>query len=180
MRKLLFIALLISSAAAFATSHLIINGTGTATITFTAPTEYTNGDPLPASDLSGFVIFYNDESRFEADGTTIRPGCTASPPARTDAACYTFALDLTDGGTTSQVLTFQLSEDVTLYFAMTAYVRTGTALGDWCVYSSEVTKSFILEITDGRPPAAPTIESIDMTITCTTDNAMVTCTFNVQ
>lgn len=181
MRQIIFLALLLSSAAAFASNHLIINGTGTATITFTAPTEYTNGDPLPAADLDGFVIFYNDQSRFEPDGTTLRPPCTATPESsRTDPTCYPTALDLANGDATSQAITFQLSEDVTLHFAMTAYVRDGLAFGDWSVYSSEVTKSFILQIDDARPPGAPTIETIDMTITCTTNQAQVTCSFTVQ
>lgn len=181
MKRLIPLVLLLLGLPAFAQSNLIINGQGTATITFTAPTEYTNGDPLPPEDLSGFVIFYNDASRFESDGTTLRAGCTASPESsRTDSSCYPTAIDLADGSTTSQQLTFQLSEDVTLYFAMTAYVRQGLAFGDWSVYSGEVTKSFVLQVDDSRPPNAPVIESIDMTITCTTNLPQVTCSFTVQ
>lgn len=180
MKKLLTLILLLACGSALAQSNLIINGVGTATITFTAPTEYTNGDPLPPEDLDGFVIFYNDQSRFDAGTANLRPGCTANPASRTDPSCYPTALDLADGSTTSQSLTFQLSEDVTLYFAMTAYVRDGNAFGDWSTYSAEVSKSFVLQVDDARPPNAPTIESIDMTITCTTNQAQVTCSFTVQ
>ncbi len=161
--------------------NLIINGVGTATITWTAPTEYTNGDPLPLADIDGYVIFYNDQSRFESDGTTLRSGCTASPESsRTDPSCYPTAVDITAGGSSSQVLTFQLDQDVTLHFAMTAYVRGGNVFGDWSTYSPEVTKSFTLSVNDMRPPGSPVIESIDMTIECTTNQAQVTCSFTVQ
>jgi hypothetical protein len=183
MRKLteIFLIALLALPAFAQDPDLIINGQGTATITWSPPTEYTNGSPLPPADITGFVIFYHDASRFEADGTTLRSGCTASPESsRIDNSCYANTVDLTDGSSQSQQLTFQLDQDVTLYFAMTAYVRSGNTFGDWSTYSSEVSKSFTLEVTDGRPPQSPQIQSIDMTITCTTNQQLVTCTFNVQ
>lgn len=183
MKRFFLLLLLLASASAFAQvpPGLIINGTGTATISWTIPTEYTDGSPLPASDINGYVIFYHDQSRFEADGTTVRPVCSGTPQSsRADIDCYSNAIDLSDGSQVSQALTIQLSEDTTIYFTMTSWVRTGNVFGDWSAYSAEVTKSFVLEVTDGRAPLPPTIESIDMTITCTTNIAMVTCTFDVQ
>lgn len=175
-----FILLLLALPAHAQDPNLIINGVGTATITWTAPSEYTNGDPLPIADISGYVIFYNDQSRFDG-GANLRPPCTASPEtSRTDPTCYPTAIDLVDGQAASQVLTFQLDQDVTLYFAMTAYVRGGNVFGDWSTYSSEVSKSFTLSVNDMRPPGAPTIETIDMQIECTTNQAQVTCSFTVQ
>ncbi len=182
MRITSLLALMLFSITAFAQTPtgVIIDGSGTATITWTAPTEYTDGSPLPAADLKGFVIYYSSQSRFEAGGT-IRPGCSASPVSgRLDPDCYANSIDLPNGAQVSEPLTIPLDADTTIHFSMTSWVRSGNTFGDWSRYSSEVAKIFTLEVTDGRVPVDPTIESIDLTITCTTNMAMVTCSFNVQ
>ncbi len=181
MQQLLLILLLVISGTAFAQAPpgLIINGQGTATLTWTAPTEYEDGAPLALSDISGYVIFWADHSRFEADGS-FHIGCSERQTApRTNTDCYHNAIDLIDGTAVTEAFTLTLDQDVTIYFAMLTWIRTGGP-GDLSVYSLEVTKQFVLSIDNIGPPAEPVIQTIDMMITCTTNMATVTCTFDVQ
>lgn len=159
---------------------LIVNGEGIADLIWTAPTEYdvigTNPpQSLPITDIAGYVLFWHDASRFEFDGVTLRPGCAAKPVgSRNDASCYPNVVDITDGTATTRQLSFVLSTDVTLSFAIVAHTINGL----WSDYSNELDKTFTL-IVDSSP-GAPVLQSVDLVITCTTNLPNVTCDFVVQ
>ena len=175
MKRLLYLLLALPGLVCAQDPGLIINGEATATLTWTPPTEYEDGRALPPSDIAGYVIYWSEQSRFEADGVTLRPTCSEYPVGtRTDATCYQNVLDLTDGTATTELIILTLDQDVTLHFAAAAHVTNG----DWSAYSNEASKSFTLVLES--PPAAPVIQSIDMTIMCTTNLPNVTCSFDVQ
>ncbi len=158
---------------------LIINGEATVTLTWQPPTQYEDGTLIAPGDIGGYVIYWNDRSRFEADGVTLRPTCQDSPAGtRTDGSCYPNVVDLTDGDAATEQLVIQLDQDVTLYFAAVAWVRSGTTPGDWSRYSGEATRELVLSIV--APPDPPVIETLELAITCTTNLPTVTCTFTVQ
>ncbi len=173
MRILLILAALLS-ATCFAQTP-IINGEGTVTLSWMAPTEYIDGSPIPAGGLTGYEIFYGEQSRFDAGGTAFRPGCGAAPIGPGDVTCYAATVNV-GGGATSEPVTIQLTEDTQIFFALTA-----TAFNNlWSNYSNETDAQFILDITDNRVPGAPVIIDMTFTITCTTDTPNVTCEFTVQ
>lgn len=154
---------------------VIVNGQGTATLTWTPPTQYADATDIQPGELQGYVIFWNDASRFESDGVTLRPGCAAGPVgSRNDMSCYPSVLDITSGSSTTEVLTFDLSTDVTLSFAIVAH--TSNLL--WSDYSNESQKTFTLVI--DAAPGPPTLETVDITMTCTTNTPGVSCEFIVQ
>lgn len=169
-----FMAGLIVGKAASA-QELIISGEGTATLTWMAPTQYIDGRAIVPADLTGYVIFWNDQSRFELDGVTFRPGCAAGPVgSRNDTVCYPNVVDISDGTATTELLTFTVSTDVTLSFVIIAH----TVNGLWSDYSNELDKVFTLII--DSPPGAPILESVELLIICTTNLPDVTCDFVVQ
>lgn len=164
---------------AYAQDTPIINGQATVTLTWTPPTEYEDGTTLAASDITGYVIYYDTFSRFTAPGE-LRPGCTDQPQGtRTDASCYSNVIDLTDGSSSSEVVVLTVDQDTTFYFAATAHVLGGTVQDTWSKYSNEAEKTVTLQV-DTSPPAAPVITQIDMVVTCTTNLPNVTCSFTVQ
>lgn len=157
----------------------IIDGQATVTLTWEAPTQYEDGSALAATDITGYVIYYDTFSRFTSPGN-LRPGCTDTPQGtRTDAGCYSNVIDLTDGSNTSEVVVLTVDQDTTFYFAATAHVLGGTESGSWSKYSNEAEKTVVLVI-DTVPPAAPVITQVDMVISCTTNLPNVTCSFIVQ
>lgn len=158
-------------AGAVSAQGLIINGEATATITWTPPTEYepapgqTNGAPLAQSDILGYVLYWD---------TVSGVGRCSTYPAMILDPCYANALDLADGTISSSVITLQLNADTTMFFASAVYVA-GPLLSR---YSNEAVKQFTLVV--NMPPNAPVIETVDLTITCTTNDPNISCTFNVQ
>lgn len=154
---------------------VIINGEATATLQWTAPTQYEDGTALDPADIAGYVIFWSEGGRFLADGTTLRGGCTEQPEgSRNDAGCYPNVIDLSDGSSTGEQLTLSLDQDVTIFFAAVTHDTAGL----WSRYSNEAAKAFTLSVTQTEPNP-PVIQSVDMAITCTTNLPSVTCTFTV-
>ncbi len=152
----------------------IIDGEATVTLSWTAPTQYENGEPLPAIDLTGYVIYYDTEPR-ETSGV-FRQGCFDGPQdTRTDASCYGNVIDLTDGSATSRAVVLTVDQTTTFYFAAVAHV----ANGEWSRYSNEATKTVTLVI-DWPQPGPPTGVDVTFDIICTTNLPTVTCEFVVQ
>lgn len=161
---------------------LIINGSGQASITWTLPTTYVDGTTLDPAQRSGFVLFYGSGSRFSS-GTTPRPECldTSTPALQrprslTDAGCYPSRADIANGSVTSTQLTMSLTQATTIYFAAV----TRSANGSWSAYSNETAKRFVLNVNDLRMPSAPVLQSIGVSMTCTTSRPTeFTCSFQV-
>ena len=63
---------------------------------------------------------------------------------------------------------------MSVYFAVAAYDSGGLLSG----YSNEAVKTFTLEL--AAAPHAPVLQSVDITMTCVTDDPQVTCKFTVQ
>ncbi len=149
---------------------LIINGEATATITWQAPTDHEDGTALDPEDIAGYALYWG-----------IDPGagnCSDRPTPLLDP-CYGNALDLTDGTLTTTQLTFALNGETTLYFVGVAYVLGVDGDPLWSRYSNEISRRFVLSITQS-PPAAPVLIDIVMSVTCTTNRASVTCEFSVE
>lgn len=173
----MFAAGLVILLAAFAWSTVkaqavIIDGQGTATLSWVAPTEYEDGNPIAVTDLTGYVIYWSDQSRFTTGGT-LRPGCSELPVGtRTDSSCYANVIDIADGQATSEAITFSLNQTTTLYFAAVAHVSSG----EWSLYSNEAMQEFVL-VVDFPQPGPPTQLDLEISVTCTTDQPNVSCTF---
>ena len=150
---------------------LIVDGQLKLTVEWIAPTKYENGTDILAGDLTGYVIYWGTESRFLADGS-LRAGCMAVPQnGPVETTCYPNVLDLTDGTALSQAITLSANQDVTFHFAMTAY----TANGLWSAYSDEVPASFVMVLSSF--PGRPVIQSIQLEMSCTTNNELLRCEF---
>lgn len=141
-----------------------VSGTATVTLEWQAPTHKIDGTPL--EDLSGFVVFWGDAAR-DAEG------CTA-PSSLDDDACYAHAFDVADPDAASEGLTVTLDGPTELYFAMVAYRANGMISN----YSNEVSRVIELEI--DTPPEAPTLQDVQMQISCEHADDRVSCTFSVQ
>jgi len=161
MKRLLILLCLLLPFPSFA-QGLIINGEATATLTWTNPIENTDGTPL--TDLAGIVLYWDSISGVGR--------CSASPETKLDP-CYANAIDLNDDAVTSRSITLNLDADTTIYFAGAAYNSSDVL----SAYSNESEKIFTVAI--NAPPNPPVIQSIDMTIICTTNLPSVTCSFNV-
>lgn len=155
----------------------IIDGQGIATVTWRAPTQYTDNAPILPGDLKGYVIYWDLVSGV---------GRCFGPTVKMDG-CYGNAIDLPDGAASTTPLTLTLSGDTSVFFAITAYTEkpnlAGTPATQISAYSNEVEKIFTVEVIDTSPspdPGAPTLESVDIAITCTTDQEFLTCSFTVQ
>lgn len=170
MRFIAAIAALVAFGA-HAQPGVIINGTGTATLTWTRPTTNTDGTPLAASAITGYGVFFG-QSRFSS-GTTLRTGCTAAPTSLTSTTCYAGAAQIA-GTLQSSPVTLSLATSQTVYFALAAQ-RTGGAIS---AYSNEVARVFTLQV--NAPPNAPVLQDVQVTMNCTTNDAAVTCVFTVQ
>lgn len=152
---------------------LIINGQGTATLTWQRPTTNIDGAPLAAADITGYGVFFGPQSRFSS-GTTLRAGCAATPISLTSTTCYAGATQIAGGTTATAPITLQLSTSQTVYFALAAQ-KTGGGISP---YSNEASKIFELAV--DAPPNAPVLQNVAVSITCTTNDPQITCTFTVQ
>src|SRR5690606_5509726 len=97
MRILLAALALLCCASVFAQN---VTGTGTATLTWTPPTQYENGDPLRLSEIERYTIDWG----------------TASGE-------YTESLDVENGAVQSREIELTVTGPTTFYFAMTAWAR---------------------------------------------------------
>lgn len=157
-----------------ASAQLEVTGQGSATLTWVVPTEREDGQPLPITELSGYVIFYADQSRFLPDGTTLRTGCTERPSSTDDTSCYGVALNIVPGDLTTQTIFISVDQDTTLWFSMSAYDTDGRL----STYSNEASKTITLIL--DSPPDAPVIQSLEMIISCTTNDPNVECEFVIS
>ena len=155
----------------------IIDGQGIATVTWRVPTQYDDNTAIQPGDLKGYVIYWDLVSGV---------GRCIGPTDKMDG-CYANAIDLPDGAASTTPLTLTLSGDTSVFFAITAYTENPDAGGNPAtqvsVYSNEVEKIFTVEIIDTSPapePGPPTLESVDIAITCTTDQEFLSCIFHVQ
>ena len=149
---------------------LIINGQATATLTWQVPTQNEDGTVLDVADIAGYVLYWGD---------TPGPGNCGSYPETLLDSCYGNALDLPDGAMVTTPLTLALNGDITLYFAMVAYVVETDGKRVWSAYSNEIKRLFVLRISTVTP-APPVLIDITMSVICTTNQARVTCEFSVE
>lgn len=157
-----------------AKADMVVDGIGTAALKWTPPTTYVDGTPLEPADIAGYVVFWGEQSRFQADGSTLRMDCSNRPlNSRTDATCYPNVVDLTDGQATGRELTFQINKETTLYFSVAVHDTSH----DWSAYSNEISKPFVLSV--DSPPGAPVLESITLQISCKANLPDVKCLFEV-
>ncbi len=122
--------------------------TGSTTLSWQAPTENVDGSPL--TDLASYVIYFGRASRN-----------------------YTGNLAVTDGATTNWGFSIPVADenDDRWFFAMTA-IDGG---GNESAYSNEVIKQMVVEFTGDSTPREPVLLDVQMSMTCTTDNAFWTC-----
>lgn len=138
--------------AAFLTPALAqVSGTGTATLTWTPPTQYTNGDPLPLSEIERYTIYWG----------------TASGE-------YTESLDVENGAVQSREIELTVTGPTTFYFAMTAWAR-----GLESDLSNEASKTITLEF-DDFPPGVPQNVTVELSFSCETTEAGRTCRVVVE
>lgn len=173
MKRLLLLALLSAPIGAFA-QGVVINGQGTATLSWTRPTTNTDGSPLAQADITAYGVFFGPQSRFSS-GTTLRSGCTATPPALTSTTCYAGAVQIAGGATQGAPVTLTgITSNTRIYFAVAAQ-RTG---GQISAYSNEAFKDFV--VTVNAPPSAPVLQDVNVTVTCTTNDPQITCSITVE
>lgn len=125
-------------------------GTGTADLSWDRPTAFTNGDELNAEDIEHYTVYWGTESRV-----------------------YTNMMEV-GSDSEGSTLEFDLTEPVTMYFAVTA-----TARGLESDYSNEASKVIELEF-DESEPNAPTNLEAEIQLTCETDEGGVSCQFVVR
>lgn len=162
---------LVSLSALAQPNDLIINGVGTAQLSWTLPTSNTDGSPLPAADIANVGVFYG-QSRFSS-GTTLRNGCAAAPTSLSSTLCYAGARTI--GGTqVGTQIELELSQAQTVAFA----VAVLDVRGKISAYSNEATKTFRLVLES--PPNAPVLNSVNVSMTCSTNYPEVTCSLTVE
>ena len=147
---------------------VIINGQGTATLTWQRPTMNTDGSALAASEITSYGVFMGPQSRFSS-GTTLRAGCTATPASLSSTACYSGASTIVGTLLTTPV-TIALTQNARIHFALAA-MKTGGAIS---AYSNEAFKDFVLQV--NAPPGAPNITNVAVSVTCTTNDPAVVST----
>lgn len=188
MRRLLpFLLLALFAPIVFAAAAgPIINGQGTATLTWTNPTQNVDGTPIAAPGVQGFVLFWGNQSRFGRclgapatdPGAVLNSTVADKPAGKLDTSCYPNRLEVTPGSANSKALTLSLNSTQTIYFALAAYTGTGATIADISSYTNQVSKVFTLATT--APPNPPLLNSVNVSINCTTSDPNVTCTFTVQ
>lgn len=151
-------------------SGVIIDGQGEATLSWTPPAMTTAGEPLSVEDIGAYAIFWGEQSRADACGSS-------RPSGPNDTACYPVSTLVENGAVQSTMLTLDLSEPTTVYFAAAAQLA---ANGAWSDYSNESAKEFELDIIDDRRPGAPTELDAAVSVSCETDTAGVACTITVS
>lgn len=152
MKKLLncVVALCLGFAATTALAQNV-TGTGTATLTWTPPTQYENGDPLPLSEIERYTIYWGTES-----------------------GEYTESLDVENGAVQSREIELTVTGPTTFYFAMSAWAR-----GLESDLSNEASKTITLEMQD-LPPGAPQNVTVELSFSCETTEAGRTCRVVVE
>lgn len=151
-------------------SGVIIDGQGEATLSWTPPDQMTNGDPLAVEDIGAYALFWGEQPRADA--------CDANQPSGPDdAACYPESSLIENGAVQSSMLTLDLSEPTTIYFAVAAQHAES---GVWSEYSNEPAKEFELDVIDEREPGAPSEAEVAVSVSCETDTAGVACTITVS
>jgi hypothetical protein len=140
---------------ALAQTGVIVNGQGTATISWQRPTENTNGSPLPIEDIAGYTVYWGTDPDNIANGSTF---------------------EISNGAVTTSMLDLALEGPTTIHFAMTATHVNGQE----SALSNIASKIFELEIIDERDPNPPELIDVEISITCETDTAGVSCAFTVQ
>src|SRR5690606_541338 len=128
-----------------------VTGTGTATLTWTPPTQHTNGDPLPPSEIEGYTTYWGTE-----------PGE------------YTESLDVENGAAQTREDGRTATGPSTFYFAMSAWAR-----GLESDLSNEASKAITLEMQD-FPPGAPQNVTVELSFSCETTEAGRTCRVVVE
>jgi len=154
---------------------VIVNGQGSATISWTPSTTWEGGAAMAAADRSGVVIFFGPASRFSS-GTTLRSGCAARPASLTETSCYPSRFVVANGATVTTPVSVPLTQEAVISFAA---VTTATN-GSWSNFSNEGAKRFRLTVTDTRLPGAPVLTTINITVSCTTNLPAYTCQFTVS
>src|SRR5690606_25191628 len=138
--------------AAFLTPALAqVSGTGTATLTWTPPTQYTNGDPLPLSEIERYTIYWGTES-----------------------GEYSASVDVENGAVQSREIELTVTGPTTFYFAMTAWAH-----GLESDLSNEASKTITLEL-DDFPPGVPQNVTVELSFSCETTEAGRTCRVVVE
>ncbi len=151
LSALLWLAVL---GAAFAQEPgVIVNGQGTASLSWQRPTQNTDGTTLPLEDIAGYRVYWGE-----------------------DQANLTSMFDIGNGAVTSSEVTLSLDGPTTVYFAMTAIHVNGAE----SALSNIASKTFELEVDDGRVPNPPEALDVQISVTCETDTPGVTCSFTVQ
>jgi hypothetical protein len=149
----IYVALGVSIALAQPPTGVIVDGQGTATLSWQRPTQNTDGSPLPIEDIAGYTVHWGETSgNYDANS------------------------EITNGTVSSSMLDIALDGPTTIYFAMTATHVNGQV----SALSNEVSKTFELEVTDDREPNPPELLDVALSITCETDTAGVSCEFTVQ
>lgn len=128
-----------------------VSGTGTATLTWMPPTQYTNGDPLPLSEIERYTIYWGTES-----------------------GEYTESLDVENGAVQSREIDLEVTGPTTFYFAMSAWAH-----GLESDLSNEVAKTITLEL-DDFPPGVPQNVTVELSFSCETTEAGRTCRVVVE
>lgn len=128
-----------------------VSGTGTATLTWMPPTQYTNGDPLPLSEIERYTIYWGTES-----------------------GEYTESLDVENGAVQSREIDLTVTGPTTFYFAMSAWAH-----GLESDLSNEVSKTITLEL-DDFPPGVPQNVTVELSFSCETTEAGRTCRVVVE
>lgn len=160
-------AALFLSATAFAQEDpLVINGQATFTVSWVNATQYENGDALDPADITSIVLYYGPTSR---EGRA----CPEYPATTTDIGCYPLITEVTADGATSTGITLAIDQTTTFYFAAVTNVN-----GELSRYSVEAPITLTLETT-GKP-GAPTSVTITAEVTCETNDAGISCHFDVQ
>lgn len=132
---------------------VIVDGQGTATLSWQRPTEHTDGSPLSIEDIAGYTVHWGETS-----------------------GDYDANVEIENGTVSSSMLDIALDGPTTIYFALTARHVNGTESD----FSNERSKIFALEIVDEREPNPPELIDVAISITCETDTAGVTCAFTVS
>lgn len=136
---------------------LIINGRGTATLSWVIPTRRIDGEALPLDEIDGYVLGWGTQSRN-----------------------YTSTIDIENGAVTSRQVELEVTEDATIYFA----IRTRDTDNQLSAWSNEVAKVFLLRVEEVIPAEPEAPEMLEVTfplgVSCETNDEKFTCTFTVN
>ena len=148
MRILLAVLALLCCASVCAQT---VTGTGTATLTWTPPTQYENGDPLPLSEIERYTIYWGTES-----------------------GEYSASVDVENGAVQSREIDLEVTGPMQIYFALTAWAH-----GLESALPNEASKTIALELED-LPPGPPQSVTVELSFSCETTEAGRTCRVVVE